>query len=95
MMGVMAGERGGKVAVMDERYCIDNGAMIAWAGLIELQRGVTTPVYDATITQRFRTDEVEAVWRIQDEQKAAEAAAAAENASTTKSDEAQATMADA
>jgi len=67
MMGIMAKERGGKVATIDERYAIDNGAMIAWAGLIEFSRGITTPVHDATITQRFRTDEVEAVWRIEEE----------------------------
>jgi N6-L-threonylcarbamoyladenine synthase len=32
MMEIMANERGGKVCAMDERYCIDNGAMIAYAG---------------------------------------------------------------
>lgn len=29
MMGIMAKERGGCVATMDERYCIDNGAMVS------------------------------------------------------------------
>lgn len=32
MMGEMVKERGGRVGHMDERYCIDNGAMIAYAG---------------------------------------------------------------
>lgn len=32
MMEIMAKERGGTVCAMDERYCIDNGAMIAYAG---------------------------------------------------------------
>ena len=31
-MGSMVNERGGMVYGMDERYCIDNGAMIAQAG---------------------------------------------------------------
>ena len=35
MMGIMASERGGSVCAMDDRYCIDNGAMIAYAGLLE------------------------------------------------------------
>ena len=35
MMGIMASERGGSVCSMDDRYCIDNGAMIAYAGLLE------------------------------------------------------------
>ena len=29
MMDTMAKERGGKLYAMDERYCIDNGAMIS------------------------------------------------------------------
>jgi N6-L-threonylcarbamoyladenine synthase len=37
MMGIMAAERGGSVCAMDDRYCIDNGAMIAYAGLVEYQ----------------------------------------------------------
>ena len=35
MMGIMANARGGSVCGMDERYCIDNGAMIAYAGVLE------------------------------------------------------------
>lgn len=34
MMGVMAAERGGNVYATDERFCIDNGIMIAHAGLL-------------------------------------------------------------
>jgi tRNA A37 threonylcarbamoyltransferase TsaD len=30
----MVEERGGQVGKMDERYCIDNGAMIAYAGFL-------------------------------------------------------------
>ena len=48
---------------MDERYCIDNGAMIAYAGMCEYLEGVRTPFEETTFTQSFRTDEVEAIWR--------------------------------
>ena len=34
-MGIMAAERGGSVCAMDDRYCVDNGAMIAYAGLLQ------------------------------------------------------------
>ncbi|KAG8800157.1 putative tRNA threonylcarbamoyladenosine biosynthesis protein kae1, partial [Serendipita sp. 400] len=34
MMGIMAEERGGSVFATDERFCIDNGIMIAQAGLL-------------------------------------------------------------
>ncbi len=30
----MVDERGGKMGGMDERYCVDNGAMIAYTGLV-------------------------------------------------------------
>ncbi|KAL7273250.1 putative tRNA threonylcarbamoyladenosine biosynthesis protein kae1 [Rhizina undulata] len=63
MMGLMAAERGGSVFATDERFCIDNGIMIAHAGLLEFGQGVITAVEDATCTQRFRTDEVHVKWR--------------------------------
>mmetsp|Transcript_27121 Transcript_27121/g.48666 ORF Transcript_27121/g.48666 Transcript_27121/m.48666 type:complete len:331 (+) Transcript_27121:3-995(+) len=63
MMGVMLAERGGKLCATDDRYCIDNGAMIAYAGLLEfLSRGPTS-LAETFVTQRFRTDEVEVSWR--------------------------------
>ena len=63
MMGEMVKERGGHVYGMDDRYCIDNGAMIAQAGWEMFRSGQTTPMNDSWITQRFRTDEVEVTWR--------------------------------
>jgi len=50
---------------MDDRYCVDNGAMIAWPGLLQFlsngKKGM--PLEETTFTQRFRTDEVEVKWR--------------------------------
>lgn len=63
MMSQMVKERGGTVSAMDHRYCIDNGAMIAQAGIFALQFGETTPLQDSWCTQRFRTDQVQAIWR--------------------------------
>jgi len=34
MMKTMCSERGATVCAMDDRYCIDNGAMIAYAGIL-------------------------------------------------------------
>lgn len=49
---------------IDERYAIDNGAMIAYAGALEyLATGKHTSIEDSWITQRFRTDEVYVAWR--------------------------------
>ena len=78
MMGQMAAARGASVCAMDERYCIDNGAMIAYAGILEYLHSfgkknnkvaVNTAnnggmdMMDCTFTQRFRTDEVLVTWR--------------------------------
>ena len=63
MMQVMVSERGGKLYSTDERYCIDNGAMIAWPGLLAFKHGQVTPFEETTCTQRFRTDDVLVTWR--------------------------------
>lgn len=67
MMRIMCSERGGKLFATDDRYCIDNGAMIAYTGLLEFAHGSSTPLEESTFTQRFRTDEVKAIWRIKKE----------------------------
>lgn len=66
MMGLMASERGGSVYATDERFCIDNGIMIAHAGLLAYSTGVRSVIEDSETTQRFRTDEVYVGWRPRD-----------------------------
>jgi N6-L-threonylcarbamoyladenine synthase len=53
MMTIMTAERGAFLCAMDERYCIDNGAMIAYTGLLEyMHNGHTpTPFEKTTYTQ--------------------------------------------
>ena len=60
MVGDMARMRGASVCAMDDRYCIDNGAMIAYAGSLIENRSI--PIEKATISQRYRTDEVFIDW---------------------------------
>lgn len=63
MMGLMARDRGGHVYATDERFCIDNGIMIAHAGLLAYTHGQRTRLEESQCTQRFRTDEVLVNWR--------------------------------
>ncbi|CAL5990124.1 putative [Hexamita inflata] len=63
MLGQMAAERGGRVGGMDERYCIDNGAMISWCGWLQYNGGITVEPGEANVSQRWRTDQIEAKWR--------------------------------
>lgn len=64
MLQDMAGERGGRAFCTDERFCIDNGAMVAWTASL-MQRGGSgaVPVEKALCTQRYRTDDVLVDWR--------------------------------
>jgi N6-L-threonylcarbamoyladenine synthase len=63
MMSQMAKQRGGHVFATDDRFCIDNGLMIAQAGILSYKTGHITNLEDTQCTQRFRTDEVYVAWR--------------------------------
>lgn len=63
MVRIMAEERGARMYVPPARLCIDNGAMIAWTGLLMYKSGSRMSIDETVIKQRFRTDEVEVIWR--------------------------------
>ena len=63
MIDDMAKERGAKMFVPDKKFCMDNGAMIAWLGNIMYESGARMDIADTAVEQRFRTDEVEVTWR--------------------------------
>jgi N6-L-threonylcarbamoyladenine synthase/N6-L-threonylcarbamoyladenine synthase/protein kinase Bud32 len=63
MLEIMAYDRGARCFVPQKDLCIDNGAMIAWLGLIMYKSGLRMEIKDSHIDQRFRTDMVEVNWR--------------------------------
>lgn len=63
MMKKMCEERGAYLFATDERFCIDNGAMIAQAGYEMFKSGMFSSLKETTVTQRYRTDQVEIKWR--------------------------------
>ncbi|RMF89541.1 MAG: bifunctional N(6)-L-threonylcarbamoyladenine synthase/serine/threonine protein kinase [Methanobacteriota archaeon] len=63
MAGQMAAERGAGFFVPEKSLLGDNGAMIAWLGIMMHRAGVRHSIEDTTVRQRFRTDEVEVLWR--------------------------------
>jgi len=63
MMKIMCDERSAILYATDERFCIDNGVMIAHTGTLMHNSGYKTLWEDTFCTQRFRTDEVEVTWR--------------------------------
>lgn len=62
MMGVMAEERGAHLYSTDERFCIDNGAMIAQAGTLMFQHGISHELSETQCVQRYRTDQPSVPW---------------------------------
>ncbi len=60
MLEIMCKERGAKFFVVPKEYSGDNGAMIAWNGLVAYKAGYETK--DSKINQKWRTDEVDVNW---------------------------------
>ncbi len=65
MMKIMCKERNAFLFATDERFCIDNGAMIAQAGYEMFKANMLSSLKNTTVTQRYRTDDVEIKWREQ------------------------------
>lgn len=63
MMHIMCEERGATLYATDERFCIDNGLMIAVAGALQYESEGSTPWEETTCVQRYRTDDVFVSWR--------------------------------
>lgn len=64
MIEEMAGLHGAKVYVVPPEYAGDNGAMIAWTGVLQLIAGQTLRIEESSVRPRFRLDEAEAKWRM-------------------------------
>jgi len=63
MVRTMVEARGGTMFAPPRSLCVDNGAMIAWTGLLAFRAGVSVPVEASGIEPRQRTDLVLAPWR--------------------------------
>jgi N6-L-threonylcarbamoyladenine synthase len=63
MAQTMCKERGAKCYIPSNPFLVDNGAMIAWLGLLEYKAGVRTALKDSTIRPYERTDDVSVSWR--------------------------------
>lgn len=59
----IAEEHGATPHYVPTAYATDNGAMIAWTGILAYTHGVTTPLEKSHIDSDWRIDEVEAPWR--------------------------------
>lgn len=64
MAGEMCKERNARMYYPADDLLVDNGAMIAWTGILMHQAGTRMKIEDTEIKQKFRTDEVDVRWRL-------------------------------
>jgi universal protein Kae1 len=62
MIKAIAEEHDADFSVMPKEFAIDNGAMIAWTGVLAYKHGVVTPIEKSFVKLRWRLDEVEVPW---------------------------------
>ncbi len=63
MVRAMVEGRGGTMFAPPRSLCVDNGAMIAWTGLLAHRAGLDVPIRDSAVAPRQRTDLVRTPWR--------------------------------
>jgi N6-L-threonylcarbamoyladenine synthase/protein kinase Bud32 len=68
MVKKMAEENGADFSV-PKGYCGDNGAMIAWTGLLMRKNGVEHSLSETAVDSGFRTDRVDISWAVQNKRK--------------------------
>ena len=62
MLSVIAEEHGARFCVCPLKLAADNGAMIAWAGILAYGCGLVTPVEKSFVNVKWRLEEVYAPW---------------------------------
>ena len=62
MVKAVAEEHNVKFSVVPSQFAIDNGAMIAWTGVLAFTHGIVTPIHESFVKLRWRLEEVEVPW---------------------------------
>ncbi|MDW8040246.1 MAG: KEOPS complex N(6)-L-threonylcarbamoyladenine synthase Kae1 [Nitrososphaerota archaeon] len=62
MVRFIAEEHNAKFCTVPSEYAIDNGAMIAWTGVLAFTHGITTPIEKSYVRLKWRLEEVEVPW---------------------------------
>jgi len=62
MIRAIAEEHDAKFCVVPKEFALDNGAMIAWTGVLAYTHGIVTPIERSFVRLRWRLDEVEVPW---------------------------------
>ena len=62
MLKVISEEHNARFSVVPLQYATDNGAMIAWTGVLGFSHGLTVPVDESYVKLRWRVDKVDVPW---------------------------------
>jgi glycoprotease/Kae1 family metallohydrolase len=62
MLESMAEEHDARFSVVPREFAMDNGAMIAWTGVLAYTHGAVTPVEESFVKLRWRLDRVDVPW---------------------------------
>jgi glycoprotease/Kae1 family metallohydrolase len=62
MLSVIAEEHDAHFNVVPREFATDNGAMIAWTGVLAYTHGVVTPVEESFVKLRWRVEKVDVPW---------------------------------
>ena len=62
MLAVIAEEHEARFHVVPLQFATDNGAMIAWTGVLAFKHGLVTPLDESYVKLRWRVDKVDVPW---------------------------------
>jgi N6-L-threonylcarbamoyladenine synthase/protein kinase Bud32 len=62
MLNIIAQEHNAEFRVVPKEFACDNGAMIAWTGVLAYLNGLVTPLAESIVRLRWRVDKVEVPW---------------------------------
>jgi len=62
MLVIIAEDHDAKFSVVPLEFATDNGAMIAWTGVLAYTHGLVTPLDDSYVKLRWRVDKVDVPW---------------------------------
>lgn len=62
MLKTIAEEHNARFCTVPKEYALDNGAMIAWTGILAYQHGMTVPIEESYVKLKWRLDDVEVPW---------------------------------
>jgi N6-L-threonylcarbamoyladenine synthase/protein kinase Bud32 len=62
MLRIMVEEHDAKFSVVPREYSADNGAMIAWTGILSFRHGFFVPIKKSFVKLKWRLDNVEVPW---------------------------------